>query len=124
MMTEILAQIRTPSFTAGIVLFDDVVVEAAPRVRFMRRWSRDRVRDYCTDHGWIATVIWKMEREDVSAPRHKSAITQHEESFEVVKADGTTEFFYFDDNAGRRAISGRMTKEAALRAAQEFSAKS
>ncbi|MET3995061.1 hypothetical protein ABID65_006727 [Bradyrhizobium sp. S3.9.2] len=30
MITEILAQIRGPNFTAGIVLFDDVVVEAAP----------------------------------------------------------------------------------------------
>ncbi|UGY13711.1 hypothetical protein HAP48_0034830 [Bradyrhizobium septentrionale] len=32
MITEVLAQIRAPNFTAGIVLFDDVVVETAPIV--------------------------------------------------------------------------------------------
>jgi hypothetical protein len=41
-MIEILAQIRGASFTAGIVLFDDKVVETVPLVRYMRGWSRDR----------------------------------------------------------------------------------
>ncbi|MGY4292331.1 hypothetical protein ACVWXN_000423 [Bradyrhizobium sp. i1.4.4] len=39
MITEVLAQIEAPNFTAGIVLFDDVVVETAPVVRYMRRSS-------------------------------------------------------------------------------------
>jgi hypothetical protein len=121
MITEILAQIRAPSFTAGIVLFDDKVVETAPRVRYMRRWSRDQVREECRQKCWTITVVWQKEREDVTAPKFKVGITQHEESFEVVRADGETKFFYFDDNAGRRAISGRMTKEAAFKAAQTFS---
>jgi hypothetical protein len=121
MVTEILAQIRAPSFTAGLVLFDDKVVETAPRVRYMRRWSRDQVREECHQKGWTITVVWEIEREDVAAPKFKVGITQHEESFEVVRADGETKFFYFDDNAGRRAISGRMTKEAAFKAAQSFS---
>jgi hypothetical protein len=43
-ITETLAQIRGANFTAGIVLFDDKVVETAPIVRYMRGWSRDRVR--------------------------------------------------------------------------------
>ena len=47
MITEIRAQICAPkSFTAGIV-HDDKVVEAAERVRFMRKWSRDQVRAHC-----------------------------------------------------------------------------
>jgi len=29
-------------------------------------------------------------------------------------------FFYFDDNAGRRAVTGRMTREAAFAVAQTF----
>ncbi|WP_063685488.1 hypothetical protein [Bradyrhizobium stylosanthis] len=68
MISEILAQIRGPNFTAGIVLFDDVVVEAAPIVRYMRRWSRDRVRDYCAKQGWQITVVHQMQREEVEAP--------------------------------------------------------
>lgn len=38
MITEVLAHIKAPNFTAGIVLFDDVV-ETAPLVRYMRRSS-------------------------------------------------------------------------------------
>jgi hypothetical protein len=63
-------------------------------------------------------VARQMEREDVTAPPIKPGITQHEESFEVVRADGSCTFFYFDENAGRRAINGRMSKEAAFAAAQ------
>jgi hypothetical protein len=66
-MIEILAQIRAPkpkAFTAGIVLWDDVVVEAAPIVGYMKRqkWTRDRVRDFCATSGWEVTVIHKIER--------------------------------------------------------------
>ena len=38
-------------------------------------------------------------------------------SFEVRYAGGR-KFFYYDDNAGRRAVGGHMTKEQALAAAQ------
>jgi len=51
-MGEILAQITAPHFCAGIVLRDDHVVETAPIVSYMRRWSRDRVREYCRRKGW------------------------------------------------------------------------
>jgi len=63
-ITEILAQIRGDHFTAGIVLFDDRVVEAAPIVGYMKkqRWSRDRVRNYCRNKGWEVSVVWQMER--------------------------------------------------------------
>ena len=120
MITEILAQIRAPHFTAGIVLFDDRVVETAPIVRYMRRWSRQRVRDYCSKMGWEVSVVWQMQREDITAPHIKPGIVQHEESFEAVRPGGETEFFYFDDNAGRRAISGRHTKARAFELAQAF----
>lgn len=66
-MIEILAQINsraTPKFTAGIVLFDDVVVEAAPIIHYMKRgkWSRDRVRDYCRAKGWEISVVHEQKR--------------------------------------------------------------
>jgi hypothetical protein len=61
-VTEILAAIDAKHFYAGIVLQDDRVVEAAPIVKYMKNWSRDRVRDYCKDKGWNVTVIWQMQR--------------------------------------------------------------
>ena len=66
-MIEILAQIRSPkpkSFTAGIVLWDDVVIEAAPIVGFMKRqkWSRTRVREFCKTNGYEITVVHEVER--------------------------------------------------------------
>jgi hypothetical protein len=59
---ETLAAIDAPHFYAGIVLQDDVVVEAAPIVRYMRKWSRDRVRDYCKEKGWKISVVHQLER--------------------------------------------------------------
>ena len=51
-MIEILAAIKAPKFHAGIVLWNDKVVEAAPIVRYMRGWSRKNVREYCKERGW------------------------------------------------------------------------
>jgi hypothetical protein len=66
---EILAQISAPEpkpFTAGLVLWDDVVVEAAPIIGYMQRgrWSRMRVRNYCHDKGWVISVVHQMRRPD------------------------------------------------------------
>lgn len=61
-MTEILASINAPHFFAGVVLWDDKVVEAADVVKYMRRWSRSRVRDYCSRKGWKIVVVYQMER--------------------------------------------------------------
>jgi len=64
MMIETLAVIDAPHFHAGIVLFDDVVVEAAPIVGYMkkRRWSRDKVRAYCERKKWTVSVVHQIER--------------------------------------------------------------
>jgi hypothetical protein len=63
---EILAQIKAPHFCAGIVLWDDGVVEASPIVHYMKkhRWSRDRIRSYCQEKGWTIQVVWRQERHD------------------------------------------------------------
>lgn len=66
-MIEILAQIRGHGFTAGIVLWDDKVVEAAPILRRMRGWSRESVRDYCIVQNWKVSVVRQEDRSDIDA---------------------------------------------------------
>jgi hypothetical protein len=63
-MIETLAQIKGDKFTAGIVLHDDVVVEAAPIVGYMKRqkWTRGRVREYCRKNGWTVSVVHETRR--------------------------------------------------------------
>jgi hypothetical protein len=54
---ETLAVIDAPHFFAGIVLWDDRVTEAADIVKYMRRWPRDRVREYCAQKGWKVSIM-------------------------------------------------------------------
>lgn len=66
-MKETLAQIHADGpkpFTAGIVLWDNKVVEAAPIVRYMAKgkWTRDRVRAYCEKKGWKISVVHELQR--------------------------------------------------------------
>jgi len=61
-MTEILAVVDAPHFYAGIVLQNDVVVESADIVKYMRKWSRDRVREYCKGKGWKVSIVSEMKR--------------------------------------------------------------
>ena len=56
-MIEMLAVIDAPYFYAGVVLRDDRVVEAANIIKYMRGWSRDRVRSYCKAKGWAVSVV-------------------------------------------------------------------
>lgn len=62
MIVETLAVIDAPHFCAGIVLWNDRVVEAADIVKFMRKWTRERVRSYCVGKNWQVTVVYQMER--------------------------------------------------------------
>jgi hypothetical protein len=61
---EILAQIEAPHFCAGIVLWNDRVIEAAPILSYMKRqrFTRDEVRAYCAKRGWEISVVSKTER--------------------------------------------------------------
>ena len=52
-------------------------------------------------------------------------IVQHADCFEVRSEDGSiVRQFAFDNNARRRAISGRMTRKQAFQAAKTFAGKS
>jgi hypothetical protein len=61
-MIEILAAINAPKFHAGIVLWNDKVVEAAPIVKYMRGWSRKNVREYCKERGWQISIVSETRR--------------------------------------------------------------
>lgn len=63
-VVEILAAIDAPHFHAGIVLWDDRVIEAADIVHYMKRgkWTRDRVREYCQQNGWRVSIVHQIER--------------------------------------------------------------
>ncbi len=63
LIMEVLAQIAAPHFHAGIVLWDGKVIEAAPIIGYMKKWSRDRVRDYCKAKGWSVSVVHEMQRQ-------------------------------------------------------------
>lgn len=71
-MIEILAEIqgedRHGKFTCGIVLrsFDGTragerVIEAAPKVKWMKGMSRDQVRAHCQANDWKVTVVTRTE---------------------------------------------------------------
>jgi hypothetical protein len=102
-----LVRIVAPHFVAGLET-DGTVQRAAPIIGYMVGWSDDQVRDHVRQKGWKASIL--------DAP---TRVIQHWESFEVWRG-GKRRFFFFDDNAGRRAITGRQTKEAALREALAF----
>lgn len=53
---KLIASINAPHFYCGIVLIDDRVIRAAPIVKYMIGWSRNRVREYCTKKCWIIEV--------------------------------------------------------------------
>lgn len=59
MSVNVLAQIDAPHFNCGIVLRDNVVVEAAPIVQYMRqqKWTTAQVRSYCANKGWRVRVV-------------------------------------------------------------------
>jgi hypothetical protein len=44
------------------------VIEAAPIVKFMKRWTRARVRDYCRARGWQVSV-WRLLSGSAMTPR-------------------------------------------------------
>ena len=103
-----LVRVVAPHFVAAFITDGDKVVQAAPILskRFIGL-TEDQARKVIAHFGWKASVIPDPQ------------IIQHEESFEV-RWPGGRKFFYYEDHAGRRAISGRMTKEAAFSAAQTF----
>jgi hypothetical protein len=109
-----LVRIVAPHFVAGLET-DGVVRRAAPILNYMVGWPDDRVRAYVKEQAWKTSVVAEPSIKHHSADFGGS----NAGSFEVRYAGGR-KFFYYDDNARRRAIGRHMTKEQALAAAQAF----
>ena len=54
---QMLAAIDAPHFYAGLVLENDIVTESAPIIKYMRGWSRSKVRDHCQTKRWKILVV-------------------------------------------------------------------
>lgn len=52
-------RIVAPHFNAGIVVFNNVVREAAPILKYMTGWHIAQVRSYCGKNGWKVSTIEK-----------------------------------------------------------------
>ena len=61
MHVPLLCRIEAPHFVCGFDLVEDTVKNAAPIIRYMNGWTRDRVRAYCAKKSWIVQVVCKIE---------------------------------------------------------------
>jgi hypothetical protein len=104
-----LVRVTGPDFVASFEVDERAVREAAPILKALIGMSVDQARDHIRAKGWTASMT------QPEPPR----IVQHVESFEVRK-NGQRAFFYFDEIEGRRAITGRTTKQKALERAQAY----
>lgn len=51
-MREDLIIVTAPHFVAGVCLRDDIVVRAAPILRYMIGWDFPRIEQYVARKGW------------------------------------------------------------------------
>lgn len=97
-----------PHFIAGFETDGQRVRREAPILRELHSLTNDGARKIIAAKGWRATIV------KGNTPLR---LIQYEESFEVQKGS-VRAFCYFDEVAGRRAISGRTDKATAYTKAQ------
>jgi hypothetical protein len=54
---KVLVRVVAPHFVAGLIMRDDVCVEAAPILRWALGKSRDELRAYFARKGWRASIV-------------------------------------------------------------------
>jgi hypothetical protein len=110
-----LVRVVGPDFVAGFET-DGTVRRAAPIIKALVGMTDAEARKHIKAKGWLASVI-----PDQPSIVHNFANFggSNAGSFEV-RHPGGRKFFHYDDNAGRRAIGGSMTKEQALTQAQAY----
>jgi len=71
-------------FWCGIVLREDVVVEAASALKFMRGWSRSKVRSFVQARGWTVRVV----SQTIAGDRHFTSRPDHDATLYRQNTDG------------------------------------
>jgi len=56
-------RITAPHFCAGILIWNDVVMDAAPIVRWMKGYSTSWINRHCTIKGWSVEYVRGEEDE-------------------------------------------------------------
>lgn len=105
-----LVRVVGDNFVAGFET-DGKIRRAAPILKSLLNKTDAEARAIIAQNGWRAAIVTHQPT--------PPTIKQNTESMEVLK-NGARAFFYFDDNAGRRAISGRVDKQTALTRAQAY----
>lgn len=116
-MAERLELVRVvgPGFVAAFET-DGTVRRAAPILKALIGMTDAEARAHIKAQGWQASIV-----PDQPSIAHNFAEFggSNAGSFEV-RHPGGRKFFYYDDNAGRRATGGYLTKEQALEKAQTY----
>lgn len=110
-----LVRVVGPDFVAGFET-DGTVRRAAPILKALVGMTDAEAREHIKAKGWTASVI-----PDHPSIKHHFADfgASNAGSFEV-RHTGGRKFFYYDDNAGRRAVTGKMSKKRASAQAQAY----
>ena len=74
--------------------------------------SDDEARAVIRQNGWQASRITRQ----LTEPR----IVDHKDASFEVRRDGVRSFFYYDNNPGRRSISGKHDKPSAQAMAEAY----
>lgn len=53
----VLVRIKAGHFTAGLVIKNSIVIEAAPIVMYMKGWRAEQVEKYCKNKKWGVEVF-------------------------------------------------------------------
>ncbi|WFU75225.1 hypothetical protein [Bradyrhizobium sp. CB2312] len=110
-----LVRVVGPDFVAGFES-DGTVRRAAPILKALVGMTDDEARAYIKAKGWTASIV--PDRPSIEHHYHNFG-GFNAGSFEVRHSRGR-KYFYYDDNAGRRAVTGKDSKETEFGKAQAY----
>jgi hypothetical protein len=58
-------QIQAPHFSAGVILQDGKVADAAPILRYMKGWYMSEVSSYCMKKRWTILRVDELKPEEM-----------------------------------------------------------
>lgn len=110
-----LVRVVAPGFVAGFES-DGIVRRAAPILKALVGMTDAEVREYIKARGWTASIV----PDQPSIEHHYHSFGGWNAGSFEVRHRGGRKFFYYDDNAGRCAVTGKDSKERAFAKAQAY----